>query len=51
MVYVMETSFTFHWPSALVVVIGGALASLIAGLVFAWRPLSARPAHVLRARE
>lgn len=51
MVYVMETDFTFNLASALGVVIGGALASLLAGLVFAWRPLSARPAQVLRARE
>ena len=51
MVYVMQTGFTFDLPSALVVVIGGALASLLAGLAFAWRPLSARPAQVLRSRE
>ena len=51
MVYVMETGFTFNLPSALGVVAGGALASLIAGLIFAWRPLSTRPAQVLRARE
>ena len=51
MVYVMQTGFTFDLPSALGVVIGGALASLLAGLVFAWRPLSARPAQVLRSRE
>lgn len=51
MVYVMETGFTFNLASALGVVVGGALASLLAGLFFAWRPLSARPAQVLRARE
>jgi len=51
MVHVMGTGFTFDLPSALGVVIGGALASLLAGLVFAWRPLSARPAQVLRSRE
>lgn len=51
MVHVMQTGFTFDLPSALFVVIGGAMASLIAGLVFAWRPLSARPAQVLRSRE
>jgi len=33
------------------VVMGGALASLLAGLAFALRPLAARPARVLRARD
>ena len=51
MVYVMETGFTFNLASALGVVMGGALASLMAGLVFAWRPLSTRPAQILRSRE
>jgi putative ABC transport system permease protein len=27
------------------------VASLLAGLGFAWRPLATRPARVLRARE
>jgi putative ABC transport system permease protein len=27
------------------------LVTLLAGLAFAWRPLAARPAQVLRARE
>ena len=27
------------------------LATLLAGLAFAWRPLSTRPARVLRGRE
>ena len=35
---------------ALAIVAGGALASLLAGLGFALRPLAARPARVLRAR-
>jgi putative ABC transport system permease protein len=34
-----------------VIVLGGILATLLAGLAFAWRPLAARPARVLRARE
>ncbi len=49
--FVMETDFVFNLPSALMIVTGGVLATLIAGLAFAWRPLAARPARVLRARE
>jgi putative ABC transport system permease protein len=49
--WVLDTDFTIIWPSALGIVIGGVLATLLAGLLFAWRPLAARPAHVLRARE
>ncbi|WP_417207754.1 ABC transporter permease [Antarctobacter sp.] len=51
MTYVMETQFTVIWPSAIAIVFGGILATLLAGLAFAWRPLAARPAGVLRARE
>ncbi|MCK0149793.1 FtsX-like permease family protein [Marivita sp. S6314] len=51
MTFVMDSSFAIVWPSALGIVIGGVLATLLAGLVFAWRPLAARPAQVLRARE
>ena len=49
--YVMETDFTIAWPSALTIIIGGALISLLAGLAFAWGPLRARPAQILRARD
>jgi len=49
--FVMETDYTIVWGSALAIVAGGALASLLAGLAFALRPLAARPARVLRARE
>ena len=49
--YVMESDFRFDAVSALAVVVGGALASLLAGLSFAWSSLAARPAQVLRARE
>ncbi len=49
--FVMDSDFTFALTSALLIVSGGALASLLAGLAFAWRPLAARPAQVLRARE
>ncbi|MCR8827690.1 ABC transporter permease [Pseudosulfitobacter koreensis] len=49
--FVMETGYQVIWPSALAIIAGGILATLVAGLAFAWGPLSARPAHVLRARE
>ncbi len=49
--YVMQGTFRFEPVTALAIVAGGALASLIAGLAFALRPLAARPARVLRARE
>ena len=48
---VMEADYRFEPVTAAVVVAGGALASLLAGLAFAWRPLAARPASILRARE
>ena len=49
--FVMDTSYSFELVSALAIVTGGVLATLLAGLAFAWRPLAARPARVLRARE
>lgn len=49
--YVMETDFAVIWPSAFAIIFGGIIATLLAGLAFAWRPLAARPAQVLRARE
>jgi len=51
MTFVMEASYRFEWVSALAIILGGALATLLAGLAFAWRPLAARPARGLRARE
>lgn len=50
-VFVMESPFRFDAGSALAIVAGGALASLFAGLCFAWGPLAARPAAALRARD
>jgi putative ABC transport system permease protein len=47
----METSYAFEPVSALAIVLGGMLATLLAGLAFAWAPLAARPARILRARE
>ncbi|MFA8440511.1 ABC transporter permease [Yoonia sp.] len=49
--FIMETGYTIIWSNALLIIGGGILASLLAGLAFAWRPLSAKPAQVLRARE
>ncbi|KIC50107.1 FtsX-like permease family protein [Tateyamaria sp. ANG-S1] len=49
--YIMDTDFTVIWSSALAIVIGGVTATLLAGLAFAWGPLAARPAQVLRGRE
>ncbi len=48
---VMELEFTFEWGSALAIVAGGVIATLVAGLIFALRPLAARPARVLRAQD
>mgnify|MGYP000087618222 CR=1 FL=1 len=49
--FIMETGFTPIWSNALAIVLGGVLTTLLAGLAFALRPLSAKPARVLRARE
>ncbi|MEO1639779.1 MAG: FtsX-like permease family protein [Pseudomonadota bacterium] len=49
--FIMETEYSVIWANALLIVGGGVLASLLAGLGFAWRPLTAKPAQVLRARE
>lgn len=49
--FVMETGFTVIWSSALAIILGGMLVTLLAGLAFAIGPLRARPARTLRARE
>jgi putative ABC transport system permease protein len=49
--FIMEGDYAFAALPAFGIVAGGALASLVAGLAFALRPLAARPAQVLRARE
>lgn len=51
LVLVMESTYAFEPASALLIVAGGVGATLLAGLAFAWRPLAARPAQVLRAQE
>ncbi|MEM9474340.1 MAG: FtsX-like permease family protein [Pseudomonadota bacterium] len=49
--FVMNTDYAFEPVSAIGIVSAGVLATLVAGLIFALGPLSARPAQVLRARE
>lgn len=49
--FIMETDFNIIWPSALLIILGGVGATVLAGLGFALRSLNARPAQVLRARE
>lgn len=51
MVFVMEGDYVFEPVSALAIVVGGVLATLLAGLAFALRPLAVRPARVLRAQD
>ncbi|MEM9248482.1 MAG: FtsX-like permease family protein [Pseudomonadota bacterium] len=48
--FIMGTPWAFEPVSAIVVVAAGIIATLLAGLAFAWRPLATRPARVLRAR-
>ena len=49
--YVMETDFAVVWPNALMIITGGVLATILAGLGFALKALNARPADMLRAQE
>ena len=49
--FIMETDYNPIWTSAGTIIFGGMATTLIAGLAFAWRPLSAKPAQVLRSRE
>lgn len=49
--FVMEAEFAFDPFTAGAIVAGGVAATLIAGAAFAYAPLSARPARILRARE
>jgi putative ABC transport system permease protein len=48
---VMDLRYAFEPVSAILIVLGGIVATLLAGLAFALRPLAARPARVLRAQE
>ncbi|MGB7317027.1 MAG: FtsX-like permease family protein [Planktotalea sp.] len=49
--FIMETRYEVIWSSALAIILGGILATLFAGLAFAWKPLMTRPAQVLRSQE
>ncbi|MDM7933197.1 FtsX-like permease family protein [Tabrizicola sp.] len=51
MTFVMDSSYRFEPLSALGIVLGGILATLLAGLAFALRPLAVRPARTLRAQD
>ena len=49
--FIMETPYRPAPGSAALVILGGVALTLLAGLAFAWAPLAARPARILRARE
>lgn len=49
--FVMDSPYAFEPASALSIVLGGIAATLLASLIFVLRPLSSRPAQVLRAQE
>ncbi|MBC7737274.1 MAG: drug:proton antiporter, partial [Candidatus Saccharibacteria bacterium] len=51
MTRVMDGTYAFEPWSAAAIILGGIVATLLAGLVFAWAPLAARPAQVLRSQE
>lgn len=51
MTLVMESSYHFEPVSAVAIIAGGVAATLASGLAYALRPLAARPARVLRARD
>ena len=49
--FIFEADYDVIWTSAWAIVLGGAVLTLLAGLAFALRPLAAKPARMLRARE
>ncbi|WP_299899038.1 FtsX-like permease family protein [uncultured Ruegeria sp.] len=49
--YIFDTEFTVIWSSAFGIVLAGIGVTLCAGLAFALRPLSVRPARILRASD
>ena len=49
--FVMEGDYMVIWSNAFLIIGGGVMASLVAGLAFAIKPLAAKPARVLRARD
>ncbi|CAM3251947.1 ABC transporter permease [Paracoccus nototheniae] len=48
---VMDLPYRFDPWSALLIIATGVIVTLLAGLAFAWRPLAARPAQVLRGQD
>lgn len=51
MTFVMEVDYVFEPLSAIAIVLGGLIATLLAGLAFSLRPLSARPSQILRSAD
>jgi putative ABC transport system permease protein len=51
MYFIMDADYLFEPISALAVVLGGIGATLLASLIFVLRPLSRRPAGVLRSQD
>ncbi|GHD98751.1 drug:proton antiporter [Defluviimonas sp. 20V17] len=49
--FVMQSPYRLEPGPAIAIVLGGILAVLLAGALFALRPLAARPARILRARD
>ena len=49
--FVLESDFVMIWGNALAIVVGGIVATLLAGLAFASGPLKAKPAGILRTAD
>lgn len=49
--FILESDFVVIWGNALAIVIGGVIATLLAGLAFAAGPLKTRPAGTLRTAD
>ncbi len=51
MTFLLDVDYQFEPLSAVLIVAAGVLATVLAGLAFAWGPLTRRPAGVLRVRD
>lgn len=49
--YVLDTSFSVIWPSALMIVAGGIVATTLASLAFTYIAVNAQPARILRSQD
>ena len=49
--FMFEADYVVIWPNVLMVITGGVMVTLLAGLAFAWGPLASKPTRVLRARD